>query len=1148
MTNVAHVNSMPELADIDARRRALLEHDRTLLVEAGAGSGKTALLAGRIAMMFASGIAPRDVTAITFTEAAASELRERVTSYVEKLARNDVPREISLVLPDGLSDDQRAAIATARNELDAFTCTTIHGFCQKILAPYPVEAQLDPGATIIEAARNEFVRDDLVTQWLAERFGRPSQRGNNAPAPIEDDIFVALLEAQGLDLVNWLRDAATFLCEHHELRAIRAEDPQPIAQALGEAIQEFADWYNACGITEEKTSGYLRDLLAFRDLLLTQVEQPLTSTQLIAYLRHEHPSPRLSSDANFRLYRCKTNWEKAAVASGRSKPDGTALNMIATQKYEQCAELYPLWCGRIVDAAVERIVREFTSLREAYKEYKRRIAALDFNDLLTHARDLVVRNAQVRQALALRYPRILVDEFQDTDPIQAELLWYLCAESPHTSTPWPELTLRDGSLFIVGDPKQAIYRFRGADITIYLKAKESLCARHDDAVLEIHANFRSDARILDFVNTHFSQLLDAPEQIGYTPLLAALECDTTRQAVVAFDISLDDEHRNANGKLISAQVRRQEARSVAETVAILLSEATFPDRHTRQERPCRPGDIALLSATGTELWIYERELTELGIPIASQAGKGFFHRQEVQDLIALVRALSDQRDTLAFGAFLRGPLLGLTEESIADAVMECHAIEQPLTLWTPPITISHELLRGHLIKLQYLARKARTTTPYQLLAEAMEILDVRALLQLRDGRNSERSLANIDSLLTMSKEYDVRGIAVFARALHERWLDSERFEEGRVDEQQDAVFLSTIHASKGLEWPIVIPINSGTEKKARSDLFLHRRSDATAHFKVLGEASSDFAKVKEAIKQEEQNENIRLWYVALTRARNTLVLPRPNERMDGDQLGMLNLDLDGLSTIEGIAKRYHANPSKQTCAQNLETWERQARDIAALRKTVTMHYPSRADEKIAETSSDDTDFVYFTNEQEIGQPSHDADSASSDARVSIQGGRIRGIVLHKLIEEIITGELTEEQSTVIARAKILLGQLGFSSQNNPNDGVSADELAQCVERTFALPQIKAVRDRLSAEVPVFASKETDRGMSVTSGVIDAIVRAQDGSVEMVIDWKSDVNPDPKIIEHYQAQIREYIHATNAQHGLIVFSTIGITVNLGKGIV
>ncbi len=290
----------------------------------------------------------------------------------------------------------------------------------------------------------------------------------------------------------------------------------------------------------------------------------------------------------------------------------------------------------------------------------------------------------------------------------------------------------------------------------YLLAKRTLAARDPATILEISSNFRSQGPILNFVNSHFAAMLDESEgQPGFTAL-AGVRAGGDEPSVAAFEIALDDRHRDAKGKLVVDLVRREEATIVADLVRGLIGAYPVWDKDQEAFRPARTGDIALLAPTGTSLWIYESALETRGFPIASQAGKGFFRRQEVQDLIAVARAIADRRDTLALGAgaLIRGPLVGLSEEEIADEILALQEATQkvrPLHLWTDPNLVGHPVLRETLAVLQNLARKARRSTPYQLLAEAVEELQVRSLLKARHPRGAERALANVELVLEMAR-------------------------------------------------------------------------------------------------------------------------------------------------------------------------------------------------------------------------------------------------------------------------------------------------------------------------------------------------------------------------------------------------------------
>ena len=218
--------------------------------------------------------------------------------------------------------------------------------------------------------------------------------------------------------------------------------------------------------------------------------------------------------------------------------------------------------------AFQRFVAEFDALKTLYRDYKRNAALLDFDDLLHHASDLLKSNETVRQALAKRYPVILVDEFQDTDPLQAEIVWRLAGEGD-PSLPWHEREIRPGALFVVGDPKQAVYRFRGADVETYLVAKRALAKQDPKAILDVSANFRSQPAILEFVNTHFSALLDVSQgQPGFTAL-TPVRPSNHEPSVAAFEIALGDKHK-PNGELKVDLVRIEEISIVADIVHGLI--------------------------------------------------------------------------------------------------------------------------------------------------------------------------------------------------------------------------------------------------------------------------------------------------------------------------------------------------------------------------------------------------------------------------------------------------------------------------------------------------------------------------------------------------------------------------------------------------
>jgi ATP-dependent exoDNAse (exonuclease V) beta subunit len=1046
------------LPDQPARRRALLDHGTTLLVEAGAGSGKTALMAGRVALLLAAGIPTREIVAITFTEAAASELRERIEGFVNRLARADIPDELEIALPDGLSAEQSKAITAADETLDELTCTTIHGFCQQLVKPYPVEAGIDPGATIIDPEAGDLAYQDLVKAWLSARFGRDRGAeglGRLPPLPAlgEQDFFAELLADKPDRVIQRIQETASFLRKTRTASAPPGAIDPSVLDALSREIEVFAGWYARCGVEEEQTANVIDDLLQFKRFLDEARSGPLTGRGVAKLLLHTSPDCKHGTETRFVSYRKKGKWEAAATARGLGKPHGGQLSAAAETYYNQCSAAYTAFVAAVAAGAFAQFVAEFEPLAKLYADYKRQAALLDFDDLLYHARDLLAGKEHVRQALSQRYPRILVDEFQDTDPLQAEILWHLCGEGDQGAA-WTGRKLRAGSLFVVGDPKQAIYRFRGADVDTYLDAKRAILAQDPDAVLEIVANFRSLKQIIDFTNEQFRGLLSQEHgQPGFTALQPTRVPRDERPAVACFDLTIGDEHKSDKGKIVVDSVRREEARVVADLVSRLIGTYPVWDKRSKAMRPCRAGDIALLAPTGTNLWIYERALERREVSIASQAGKSFYTRQEVQDMIAVARAIADRRDTLALGALLRGPLVGLTEEELADAIIALPVGENHiphLHLWTDCQAITHPVLKHTLEVLQNLARKARQTTPYQLMAEAIEELNVRPILRARYRQSAERALANVEMILEMARAYETRGLVAFADALRANWDDTQKHIEGRPDADAEAVAISTMHSAKGLEWPIVIPINSPTELDETMD-FLHRRSDNTVHFKLMGAAGADYDVVKAEEKGQLQRERVRLWYVALTRACDLLLLPRQSERVQNDWFSLLNADLTQLPIFNVTAVAGPTTAIDEVAnRQDQATWAAEATVIAATLRSIVWRSPSRHDGSAGEESGLSDESV------SVGEgalsASIPAKTQRDDERTPVQGGRERGLVIHKLLEEVLTGETKEGIDSLELRAKRLLAELGVAEAERAEDGPHAPELAASVGRAFCIPE------------------------------------------------------------------------------------------------
>ncbi len=1093
--------------DAEARRLALTALDRTLLVEAGAGSGKTSVLAGRVVALMASGRDPRAIAAITFTELAASELRERVVRFTEAVLSDDVPVDLAQAFPGGATAEQRAALERARDELDGLSCSTIHSFCQTLLTPYPVEADMDPGASVMDREEADALFAEQLDDMLRERLVPPAD---------PDDALVTFFLADPGATRGLIDDFAGRLRSRPDLRAPSHADEEDARDAVRANVAAFRAFVDAAPCREPETDAIVAGLEAMAGEMAR--EPDASPAEVLRLLRMAVPGTCATAAGAFKAYRAKTKW-KAAAKGLRTAAEADRLNDGATACYEACKDAHGALKSWAATRALQLIEPECRAVVERFTAAKRASARLDFDDLMLKTRELLMRRADVRGALAGRYASVLVDEFQDTDPLQVEILWRLAAVPPadDPGLPWAEWPVRPGALFLVGDPKQAIYRFRGADVASYATVRECLRAADPGAVIAITQNFRSVPGILDWVNRHFEGPLTAEGQPGFAPLFAALAATGSDEPVVSLPVDV--------AEATASLIRDAEADAVADLCAAMID--TRPVRDRDGTRPCRASDIALLAPGGTELWRYERALEERGIAVSTQAGKGFFRRQEVHDMIALTRAVADGRDTLALGALLRGPLVGLTEEELLDATAEVAAASADgrgrLGLWTATDVVTHPLLRETLAILQGLAKRASGTTPYILLCAAVEEMGVRPIVRRRRTRTAERGLANVDLFLELARPYDVRGLRAFAGQVRRQWEEATRTVEARPDTSRPAVSLITMHSSKGLEWPVVIPINTATGVVNRASSAVDAATGAL-HMGVFKHYPSGTAEAIEAEKAEHARERHRIWYVAATRARELLVLPRPSCGIRATWwMGMVEV---GVREVEPIAVTPATTPSAPSAEAEDRGPDRQtfAAQAAVIRANARMI--KRLTPHLAEGGDAPAEEVLVVP----------GDGTGGDVpSPAVRGSRERGLILHKLIEEVLTGEVGEEEGALSARASELLEELGISPEKGPDPA----EMARSVQRGLGVAEVVAVRDRLMPEVPVAASQEADGREEVTIGVADALALDDEGRASLIIDWKSDVAPTAETIGGYRDQVRSYLGATGTAAGLIVFLSSGV---------
>jgi ATP-dependent helicase/nuclease subunit A len=804
--------------------------DATLFVEAGAGTGKTQVLVDRIVeLVTADGpdlpVAMRAVAAITFTEKAAAELRDRVRAELEARARNDT-----------LHDKLRVRCRTALDELDDAAICTLHAFAQRILTAFPVEAGLPPRIEV----------HDEVSSLLAFEERWRTTRDDLLDDPALEPALLILLAA-GVRM-DHLRRVAEFLDDNWDLLdRIGAPPPLPAIDLDG-WLAELAAVCATAGDCTDPDDNLLARLADF-DEHAARLRAAVDDAARVELLLADKPSFRVRIGS-------KKNW--------------TDIEDLRTRIYRLDDEREAL-VSEVTDAAL-RHVASFLATRTAQHAAERRAAGeLEFHDLLVHARALL-RDSHagraVRERLRDRYQRLLVDEFQDTDPIQVEIAVLLASPDDDTDPgDWRSTPVTPGRLFFVGDPKQSIYRFRRADISTFLAARDHFAAEP----LQLTTNYRSTPKVLDWINHVFGRLIRPVD--GVQPAYFGLE-PHRRNPRRGPGVQLLGAEPLERG-LPADDVRAREAKCVAEAVKAAVDDRWQVDDGKGGWRDARFGDICILLPARTSLYFLERALDDLGVSYRAETSSLVYGTREVRNLIMTLRAVDDPSDELALVTALRSSVFGCGDDDLLEYHVE-HGGRWDIR--TPP---PESLPPDHPVAdaIRYLGARHESRTwvsPSELLER---IVRDRHVLEVGVEGNRFRDVAR-----------RVRFVVDQARAFGDAaggtlrdylaWATLQGTEGARVVEtvlpetDDDAVRIMTIHGAKGLEFPIVVCSGTTTRVSGlKGSVQMLFPADGPYQVRLTRKAQTDAFELHKAIdEQMSYAEKLRLLYVACTRARDHLVV------------------------------------------------------------------------------------------------------------------------------------------------------------------------------------------------------------------------------------------------------------------------------------
>jgi ATP-dependent helicase/nuclease subunit A len=932
------------------QRRAITARDVSVALSAGAGCGKTFVLTERFLFQLqpqvwgAAGPARLgQLVAITFTERAAREMRDRIRiACGQRLL--------------ACSDEQVDYWRELMRQLDTARISTIHSFCASLLRAHAVEARLDPLFRVLDQAQAETLLFELLDEHLHDRL---SQRDEaviellvqfHNPEKLHSMISALLNQRQAIDWPQWRHESADGLLARW-VRYWRSD----FLPAVLSKLSTSAPAQTLLEIARKPAA--LPPMMRQRcEILLERLTKLPQSPDPQADLAAIREAAKVQGGGGKKAWPGEEIYEQFSKAAKKLRDD--------IDRY-QARIVFDAEAARPAAETALRLLAVADGVAEAYESRKRQLAVLDFNDLLIRAQQLLTGadHDGLRRRLAAQLRLLLVDEFQDTDPLQVELVEALC-----------DAELTRGKLFFVGDYKQSIYRFRGAQPQIFRRLREKMPA---EGRLPLSLNFRSQPAVLDFVNALFCEDLAGEyeplrphrEQVGPIPAVEWLwaadpAADASPGAAAADDAAEDGQNGPPSRDAADDEMgpaerrRRREADWLARRIRGLLdsgAKIVWDEESAKAGRSAtravRRGDVAVLFRALSNVELYEEALRRYGIDYYLVGGHAFYNQQEIFDLLNLLRAVCNPSDEVSLLGVLRSPWFGLLDETLFWLGRHPEGLSAGLFAETLPAELSDPQRRraGFAAATLRELRAIKDRLPIALwLNEALARTGYDAVLLAEFL--GERKLANLRKLIEQARSFDRSGIftlADFVTQLSE--FVARQPDEALAatqPEQSDVVRLMTIHQSKGLEFPVVIVPD--VDRASRGPMTQVAFTPQLGPMVKDRDHCSGFDLHLRAEQEEEHAELLRLLYVATTRAADYLILSSGVRQLGaarGPWTQLLNRRFDPLSgrlratlpdgyrvpeiAVTTSEPPLRSAPAERTARQNLQKLVAEAQQKAA---------------------------------------------------------------------------------------------------------------------------------------------------------------------------------------------------------------------------
>ncbi|MDN7012880.1 DNA helicase UvrD [Methanoculleus sp. FWC-SCC3] len=804
----------------ERQARVALDHSRSTCVTAGAGTGKTHVLVQKYLSLLESGVGVDNILALTFTEKAAGEMKVRVR---QAIAEKEGERWDAI-----------------RDEFLWAKISTFHSFCASVLREFPIEAAVGPSFAVLDEREAFRLREEAIDDLI---HGDP-------PAACRDAVIGALRAVGAYELKNYLEALYSRRGAAEAFFAALAESEERVLDAWRAAVERHREAASGEFFARAGDAiATLRDLGARypdeRDTAgayLRAIEPCLVGEIAVAELAGVHDESRFRRNMGQ-----KKNWTGDDLKNLRE----------AYGVLDQCLKDHGDACSLTLDASdpftratldfLHDLATVFSVFLGAVDAEKRRHNALDFDDLVNRTHRLFCDREDIVAAhFRSRFRYILVDEFQDTDPVQIAIIRAILGNS--------------ANLFVVGDPKQSIYLFREADVTQFGHTRDLIERDLGGETIALDVNFRSTPEVVEFTNAVFSALMaeaGRPWEFLYEPLHAFRRDDAG-----SVELLLSPKIRDR------AAGRRTEAEMVARKIRSLVERGEKPVCRDGEARPAGYGDVAVLLERRTNLAYYEWALARYGVPYNVHAGLGFYERQEVYDLYNILRFLVNDLDDAALYGVLRSPYFGFSDARLFHIARAAGS-----SLWER-LQAAEEPAAATLRDWLSLSRRL---PPARLLRRIVETSGIYLVFGGIAG--GEQAAANVEKLIALARDADCATLPGFVAELGRSIDDAEREGDAPLDlASADAVSIMTVHAAKGLEFPVVVvpdlaetPRSGGGTIMVEEGLLLGVSipNPADDHER---EETPVLRLLKDEYRQKGEAERKRLFYVAVTRAEDHLIL------------------------------------------------------------------------------------------------------------------------------------------------------------------------------------------------------------------------------------------------------------------------------------